>query len=46
VGVLSHLCPQAVSSVALALCGTAMSAVTFVVLPFTNLWGWLSRRAA
>src|SRR5262249_10535247 len=46
IGVLSSLCPQAVSSAALALCGTAMSAVTFIVLPFTTLWAWLPRRAA
>src|SRR5262245_12668186 len=46
VGVLSYLSGQAVSSAALGVCGTAMSAVTFVILPFTNLWAWLTRRTA
>jgi hypothetical protein len=46
VGALSYLSGPTVSSAALAVCGTAMSAVTFIVLPFTNLWAWLSRRTA
>src|SRR5262249_55055304 len=40
------LCPRGVFSAAPALCGTAMSAVTFIVFPFTTLWAWLTRRAA
>ena len=46
VGVLSYLSGPTVSSAALGVCGTAMSAVTFIILPFTNLWAWLTRRAA
>jgi len=46
VGVLSYLSGPTVSSTALAVCSTAMSAVTFVILPFTNLWAWITRRTA
>jgi hypothetical protein len=44
VGAASSACPQAVSSVALAVCGTAMSAVTFVILPLTTVWARLTAR--
>ena len=46
VGVLSYLSGPTISSAALAVCSSAMSACAFVVLPFTNLWAWLTRRTA